>query len=306
MAAVPPANYHLRMGDIDMQRCVYSVSFLIVSLSACAVPAPADEPAADEPTAQISSALALGEDRVIDDERWGIGPDATGGVFTQTHGVRCHDGFVRVEPAVVSFTGDGRCDFAGWLDQADPGDCEANILIHESGFFRTGSCHVTIYEEPRIVQQTIGITTVNAHVWTASGGGGQSGTSTPLSPLRTDSIWLGPWETFGFSWLDAQRTKFALRTTSGRWVSATGGGGMSGANDGTSPLHTDATWAGPWEQFTIKLDNGSHTATLQTFDGHYITANTGNSFGCLGGPCPLFTDTTGIGELQTFGWFPFQ
>jgi hypothetical protein len=94
-----------------------------------------------------------------------------------------------------------------------------------------------------------------------------------------------------------------LKTADGHFVTAVNGGGLGGPNDGPQAvaLHTDATTAGPWEQFTIEwLDANEHFA-LKTVNGNYVTAING---GAMGGPndatCPIHTDASDLGTWEKF------
>jgi hypothetical protein len=94
----------------------------------------------------------------------------------------------------------------------------------------------------------------------------------------------------------------AILTNNGHYVTAIGGGGLGGANTGTTavPLHTDATSAGSWETFTIVWLDQSHSKfALQTLDGYYLSAVGG---GGVGGPnnstSPIHTDATAVGAWE--------
>jgi len=95
----------------------------------------------------------------------------------------------------------------------------------------------------------------------------------------------------------------AIQTASGNYLTAVGGGGLGGPDYGPAAvaLHTDATVAGPWETFTVHWLDASYTRfSLQTVDGHYLSAIQG---GGQGGPddssSPIHTDARTIAEWET-------
>jgi hypothetical protein len=127
------------------------------------------------------------------------------------------------------------------------------------------------------------IQTGNGHYLTAVNAGGLSSSE----PLRTDATTAGTWETFTLvrqSGTIANGT-YVLFTANGHLVSAVNGGGIGGANDGTSPVHTDAVTAGSWEKWQLNVPAGlgvppSVQVTISTPDGrHFLTANGGGGFG---------------------------
>ncbi len=104
----------------------------------------------------------------------------------------------------------------------------------------------------------------------------------------------------------------AIQTASGNYLTVVNGGGLGGPSTGPAAvaLHTDATTAGPWENFTVVwLDSAYTRFALQTSDRHYVTAVNG---GGLGGPndntAPVHTDakTIGIWERLTLNFLPNQ
>jgi hypothetical protein len=115
--------------------------------------------------------------------------------------------------------------------------------------------------------------------------------------LHTDATTAGPWETFEITWIDP--THFGIKTVNGNYVTAVNDGGIGGPNDNTSPVHTDATAAGPWERLLLNYDFSSARATFQTLNGQFLTAVNGGGFG---GPnnVPIHTDATVLGPWETF------
>ncbi len=145
------------------------------------------------------------------------------------------------------------------------------------------------------------IKTINGNPLTIVEGGGLGGpNSGPGSTaLHTDASRAAEWETFKIEWLDATKTKFALKTKNGNYVTAVNGGGIGGPNDSTCPVHTDATWIGPWERLTLIMVN-SDTVYIQTPDGTYLNAANGGGFGEPANKQPIHTDATSIGPWETF------
>ena len=150
---------------------------------------------------------------------------------------------------------------------------------------------------------TVAIQTASGNYLSAVNGGGLGGpNSGPTAvALHTDATVAGPWETFTFVWLGEAGEPygpFALRTANGNYVTAVNGGGIGGPNDGTAPIHTDATTIGAWETLQINfLPNNQ--VTVQTADGRFLTAVNG---GGIGGPntTPVHTDATSQGAWEVF------
>lgn len=139
----------------------------------------------------------------------------------------------------------------------------------------------------------IALRTVNGNTVTLVDGGGLGG---PTTALNTDRYVPGPWETFHIEWVDA--TTFALKTHDGHYVTAEGGGGIGGPNDATSPVHTDATWVGPWEQVTLSYDPLDMSAWIMTPRGRYVCAVNGGGMAPAGQP--IHTNRTKRGPWEIF------
>jgi hypothetical protein len=150
-------------------------------------------------------------------------------------------------------------------------------------------------------QMTVAIATHSGYFTAVNGGGLGGANGAGNVALHTNAKTPGPWETFTVHWLDAARSKFALQTVNGTYVTAVNGGGIGGPNNARSPVHTDATTIGPEEVFTFRFTtaNGVTTATIRTPNGDYLTAVNG---GGIGGPnnIPIHTDATSIGPWETF------
>lgn len=171
------------------------------------------------------------------------------------------------------------------------------------GFFRssydhhdaTSICaHQTAPPKAQIALQT-----VNGNTLTIVNGGGLGGPNTgPGSvPLHSDAMAQGPWETFTVEWVDDSHV--ALKTCTGRYLTAVNGGGIGGPNDATCPVHTDAKWVGPCEKLMWNYNPTTHQATIQVPDGRFLTAVNGGGFG---GPnnTPIHTDAVSRGPWETF------
>ncbi len=150
----------------------------------------------------------------------------------------------------------------------------------------------------------VAIKTINGNYLTAASGGGLGGpASGPFAvALNTNATQVGPWEKFYFIWVDEVHLKFALQTINGNYITAVNGGGITGPNSSLAPIHTDATQIGPWEIFQLTYLNELNKptmVTLQTSDGHYLTAVGG---GGIGGSTivPIHTDATKIDVWETF------
>ena len=88
---------------------------------------------------------------------------------------------------------------------------------------------------------------------------------------------------------------------SGHYLSAVRGGGIGGANNASSPIHTDASWLGPWEILTLVYDEGTGIVTIQTPNGRYLTAVNGGGFGGQE-TLPIHTDAKEPREWETFSF----
>lgn len=147
---------------------------------------------------------------------------------------------------------------------------------------------------------TAAIQTASGNYLTAVGGGGLSSSnfgSTGVA-VQTDAMTAGPSETLTVVWLNTSYTKFALRTLTGNYVTAVNGGGIGGPNDGSSPIHTDATSISGWETFRINfLPNNQVTINLP--DGRFLTAVNGGGVSGTS-TSPIQTNASQIGPTEIF------
>jgi hypothetical protein len=90
--------------------------------------------------------------------------------------------------------------------------------------------------------------TSGGHYVTAVNNGGMGGPNDSTSPIHTDAVAQGPGETFAFE--RQPDGSYAIRTTTGYYLSAVNGGGWGEAAN-RFPVHTDASAIGPWETFTF-------------------------------------------------------
>lgn len=153
-----------------------------------------------------------------------------------------------------------------------------------------------------------------SNMLTAVFGGGLGPNSEPLNTNRTSA---NTWETFTLILQPGSPPigpgmRFALRTSSGsNYLTAVNGGGVSGPNDASCPVHTNATSAGPWEMFTLVVNDALNPPTVQIMPSgaqpnvgpYYLTAVNG---GGVGGPNtqPVHTDATIIGPWEQFSFSP--
>jgi hypothetical protein len=90
-----------------------------------------------------------------------------------------------------------------------------------------------------------------------------------------------------------------IRTYSGNYVTAVGGGGRE-----TDTLHTDATRIGSWERFAL-VPAGDGYVAIQTVDGHYLTAMGAGGWSTDSPSNPAFhTDATRIQAWEKFRLVP--
>jgi hypothetical protein len=182
------------------------------------------------------------------------------------------DGFFRI--AYSEFQG-GHTGFAGLIDTYD------------------GARMTDPVRTPLAIKTATGnyLTMVN------SGGLGGPNTGPGAVALHTDATEVGPWEVFSLEWVDADH--FALRTINGNYLTAVKGGGVGGPNNGSCPVHTDAKASGPWEKLYLNYNHKTGQATLQTADGHYLTAVNGG--GVPGSDAqPIHSDATALGPWEKF------
>lgn len=149
------------------------------------------------------------------------------------------------------------------------------------------------------VRTPIALKTASGNYLTMVNGGGLGGPNSGPGAvaLHTDATKVGPWEIFQLEWIDGEH--FAIRTFNGNYLTAVNAGGIGGPNNRTCPVHTDAVASGPWERLYLSYNPRTKQATLQTADGHYLTAVNG---GGVGGPntTPIHTDATAIGPWEKF------
>ncbi len=106
--------------------------------------------------------------------------------------------------------------------------------------------------------------------------------------------------------------KISLKTHSGNYLTAVGGGGLgdpAGMPFNSVPLHTNATEAKDWELFTAE-PLGGNTFALRTSSGHYLTAVNGGGIGDPSGlsfnSIPFHTNATEVKDWETFEMVPIS
>lgn len=149
------------------------------------------------------------------------------------------------------------------------------------------------------VARKVALRTVNGNTLTIVNGGGLPNpiAGMPFVALHTAATQPGLMETFVPEWVDS--THVALKTSDGHYVTAVKGGGVGGPNSALCPVHTDATWMGPWEMLRWNYNPKNETVCIQTPDGHYLSAIDG---GGIGGAdtMPIHTDATARGPWEVF------
>lgn len=114
------------------------------------------------------------------------------------------------------------------------------------------------------------IQTMTQTFLTAVNGGGKI-----TDVIHTDATGIGSWERFrllGGGGYGPSRGQYVIQTVSGNYLTAVNGGGLPGPVGGTDPVHTDATQIGSWEHFRFGLDQYGWRNSIQTVNGHYLTA----------------------------------
>jgi hypothetical protein len=110
---------------------------------------------------------------------------------------------------------------------------------------------------------------------TVVGGGGRT-----TDAIHTDATQIGSWEKFrllGGARYGPSAGEYAIQTVNGNYLTAVNGGGLSGpgvlpGGQTTDVIHTDATQIGSWEEFRFGHDPEGWRNTIQTVDGHFLTA----------------------------------
>ena len=144
------------------------------------------------------------------------------------------------------------------------------------------------------------IQTASGNYITAVNGGGLGGPDSGRAAvaLHTDATAAGAWETFTVIWLNPTYTKFALRTSGGKYVTAVQGGGIGGPNDNSSPVHTDAKRIAEWERLKLTF-LPSNQLTINVPNGQFLTAVKGGEIRGLDS-APIRTDAVRYGNWETF------
>ncbi len=200
----------------------------------------------------------------------------------------------------------------GWY-LANANNARANLNILTTDFVQTNPVvedAILFNQMPPLAAASaytpikVNLKTADGHVLTAVNAGGVSVSNI----VHTDATSPGAWETFWAQWLDDAHTKLALRTASGNYMTAVNGGGMGKPWGWVEdfPLHTDASSAGAWEAFTLNVNpnvgsGNLQPATLQTPDGHYVSAVNGGGYGESGkNTVPIHMDVGAIGPDEQF------
>jgi hypothetical protein len=154
-------------------------------------------------------------------------------------------------------------------------------------------------------QERVTIKTINGHFVTAVNGGGVGGPDSgpQLAAIHTDATAIGSWETFTCA--RGQSNTITFQTNDGHFLTAVNGGGIGGPNGNPYQLHTDASQAGPWEQFTLVF-TGPGRCALRTNDGRYVSAVNRGGWGNQdpGNQFPIHTNATQPGPWETFTIVP--
>jgi hypothetical protein len=122
---------------------------------------------------------------------------------------------------------------------------------------------------------------------TAPSGGGPTFTGPNSGPqavsFHVNTKTAGAWEHFQLRRV-ALMNGYELQTANGQVATFVKAGGVGGPNDGTAPIHTDATSVGADEKFLVaglyQQSTGNFTdVTIRTRNGYYLTAVGGGGIG---------------------------
>jgi hypothetical protein len=196
--------------------------------------------------------------------------------------------------ATLSF---GQCQSSGNTCNINS-DCCAGMCAQPAP-----GCHTELCPTAQCLGNSgiVNIKTVDGHFLTAVDGGGVGGPdSGPQSAaIHTDATSRGSWETFTCA--ISLPSTITFKTNDGHFVTAVNGGNIGGPNANPFQLHTDATAAGQWEQFTfVNISNTS--CALKTSDGHFVSAVNRGGWGDSDGAnkFPIHTNSKTAGQWETF------
>lgn len=164
-------------------------------------------------------------------------------------------------------------------------------------------------KDPMVYKPNVSIRTFSGNYLTVVDNGGLGGPNAEPYIIHTDATTIGAWEKFTLVPIDPTKDTFALRTASGNYLTAVGGGGQGGPNMNFAPIHTDATQVGDWEQIVLiqQIEQGEETYALATTRGYFITAVNGGGMNGRGSIYdPLHTDASSIGNWETFTFSQIQ
>lgn len=146
---------------------------------------------------------------------------------------------------------------------------------------------------------SVALRTINGHFVTVVNNGGLGGPNAEPYVFHTDQTQVGSWEKFTLVPLDAANQSFALKTMSGNYITANGGGGWGGPKDPEHSIHTDATKVGSWESLVL-IQQADGTYAIATTSDYYLTAVNGGGMGSL--QTIMRTNATEIGPWETFSF----
>lgn len=131
--------------------------------------------------------------------------------------------------------------------------------------------------------------TPRGYYLTAVGGGART-----TDVIHTDATRIGAWEKFDLIPVPGTSTIYVIRTDTGHLLTAVNSGGLTTAVK-PDVLHSNASSPLAWERFTIQ-SLGSNVVTIQSSDGHYLTALDGGNRtkGALN------SNATQVGTLERF------
>lgn len=124
-----------------------------------------------------------------------------------------------------------------------------------------------------------------------------------VAAFSSNRTQIGTWEKFTIEPVDQDNHLFAIKTYSGKYVTAVGGGGQSGATGTDWAVRSDATSIGPSEAIIIQM-NEDETYSFMTPQGHYISANHKGGVDIAGDP--MRTNATEIGPAEIFSMQSLQ
>ena len=114
--------------------------------------------------------------------------------------------------------------------------------------------------------------------------------------FSTNRKQVGAWEKFTIETVDQANHTFAIKTSSGKYITAVNGGGDAGASGTAWAVQTSATTIAQTETLILQMQEDG-TYALMTSRGYYVTAVSGGGKAYAGDPMQTVATTVGPNEV---------